>query len=128
MPKKPQSAKVTTTQASPSPETSTPKKPQAKSKTVKKAEPVKVTTPETSKSDKPKKPKMIRDSFTMPQDEYAHLSAIKERCLKAGVAVKKSEVLRAAVILLSALSDQKVVQAINRLPAIKTGRPGHSKT
>lgn len=126
MPKKAQSAKVATTQASPSPETSKPKKPQAKSKAVKKAEPVKAS-PETSKADKHKKPKMIRDSFTMPQDEYAHLSVIKERCLKAGVAVKKSEVLRAAVTLLSALSDQKIVQAITSLPTIKTGRPVHPK-
>lgn len=76
-----------------------------------------------AKEEKPKKQKMVRDSFTMPQDDYAHIAALKERCLKAGVSAKKSEVLRAALSCLAGLTDKKLLDAIAGLKAIKTGRP-----
>jgi hypothetical protein len=75
------------------------------------------------KPTKLKKPKLIRDSFTMPESEYAAIAALKKRCLDLGVAAKKSEVLRAAVAGLAKLNDAKVVAAIQSLAAIKTGRP-----
>src|ERR1017187_4435057 len=61
-----------------------------------KVEPI-VPPAKPAKEKKSKKVKMVRDSFTMPQDDYAHIAALKERCLKAGVSAKKSEVLRAAL-------------------------------
>lgn len=70
-----------------------------------------------------KKQKMVRDSFTMPMSDYAHIAAIKNRCLKAGVSAKKSEVLRAALHRLSNLSDSTLTKAIADLKIIKTGRP-----
>lgn len=78
------------------------------------------------KSDKPvkaKKVKLVRDSFTMPEPEYAVIALLKKRCLNAGVSAKKSEILRAAVAGLAKLSDSSVVTAIGRLEVIKTGRP-----
>jgi hypothetical protein len=75
------------------------------------------------KTDKPKKQKMVRDSFTMPQHDYAHIATLKERCLKAGVSAKKSEILRAALACLAGLSDKNLLSAIAGLKAIKTGRP-----
>jgi hypothetical protein len=75
------------------------------------------------KPTKLKKPKLIRDSFTMPESEYVAIAALKKRCLDLGVAAKKSEVLRAAVAGLAKLNDAKVVAAIQSLAAIKTGRP-----
>jgi hypothetical protein len=75
------------------------------------------------KPTKLKKSKLIRDSFTMPESEYAAIAALKKRCLELGVAAKKSEVLRAAVAGLAKLNDAKVVAAIQSLAAIKTGRP-----
>jgi hypothetical protein len=39
------------------------------------------------------------------------------------VSAKKSEILRAAVINLSQLSDASVLAAVRRLDVIKTGRP-----
>lgn len=77
--------------------------------------------------EKTKKDKLVRDSFTMPSTEYALLSELKKRCLTNGVAVKKSEVLRAALASLSAASDANVLKAINRLRIIKTGRPAKAK-
>lgn len=80
----------------------------------------------TKKKGKPakvKKPKQVRDSFTMPDGEYALIATLKKRCLNAGVAAKKSEILRAAVANLARLSDASVVAAVRRLDVIKTGRP-----
>lgn len=82
-----------------------------------------IVSDSSSKAEKPKKLKMIRDSFTMPESDYAHIAALKERCLKAGIGVKKSEVLRAALNCLSKLSDKALTKAITDLEAIKTGRP-----
>ena len=75
------------------------------------------------KTDKPKKEKMIRDSFTMPANDYVQLALIKERCLQSSVNAKKSEVLRAALKCLASLSDVELTKAITDLDFIKTGRP-----
>ena len=72
---------------------------------------------------KPKKAKVIRDSFTMPESEYELITAIKKRCIAKGLAVKKSEVLRAAVVVFAAQSDNSIKAALGSLAAIKTGRP-----
>ncbi len=80
----------------------------------------------SGKTDKPvkaKKVKLVRDSFTMPETEYAVIALLKTRCLKAGVSAKKSEILRAAVAGLAKLSDASVLASIRRLEVIKTGRP-----
>ena len=70
-----------------------------------------------------KKPKVVRDSFTMPQSEYQKIGQIKALCLKAGLQVKKSEVLRAGVIALCSMSDTQLAKALGSLDKIKTGRP-----
>ncbi|WP_144408313.1 hypothetical protein [Sulfuricella sp. T08] len=77
----------------------------------------------TDKKVKPKKAKQVRDSFTMPKAEYDLIAAVKKRCVAKGLAVKKSEVLRAAVIGFAAQSDAAVSAALQSLEVIKTGRP-----
>lgn len=84
--------------------------------------PVEASVPEV-KSAKTKKPRLVRDSFTMPETEYAAIAALKKRCLNLGLAAKKSEVLRAAIALLAKQTDVDVAAAIQNLTAIKTGRP-----
>lgn len=74
-----------------------------------------------------KKPKLIRDSFTMPESEYQVLADIKKAFLKAGIAVKKSELLRAGVALLRASSQDSLRVVIAGLPALKAGRPKKGK-
>ena len=86
-------------------------------------------TAKDNKAGKPakaKKAKLVRDSFTMPDGEYALIATLKKRCLDAGVSAKKSELLRAAVANLAKLSDTSVVAALRRLEVIKTGRPAKS--
>ncbi len=89
---------------------------------AKPAKPVKAPKPV-----KAKKPKLVRDSFTMPKDEYVVIESLKTRAGKLGQAVKKSELLRAGVKALAAMSDIQFKAALNNVPTIKTGRPKSSK-
>lgn len=66
---------------------------------------------------------LVRDSFTMPEEEYAVLAQAKQACLKAGIDVKKSELLRIAVALLDRMDAAALKKALANLPIIKTGRP-----
>ena len=79
-----------------------------------------------SKPDHPKK-KPVRDSFTMPADEYALIPKLKARALAVGIAVKKSELLRAGLGALAQMPSTQLAALIGSLPKIKTGRPGKKK-
>jgi|JI10StandDraft_1071094.scaffolds.fasta_scaffold163252_1 hypothetical protein len=70
-----------------------------------------------------KKPKLVRDSFTLPETDYALFASMKARCLAKGVEVKKSELLRAALRQLSGLDDAMLVAVMAQIERIKTGRP-----
>ena len=95
---------------------------------TKTTKPVKrATTVKTVKLEKPKKPKLVRDSFTMPKIEYAALAEMKQRAVKLTRPVKKSELLRAAIKTLASLSDAALLSALDKVPAIKTGRPATKK-
>ncbi|HEU4708304.1 MAG TPA: hypothetical protein VFS17_03235 [Methylophilaceae bacterium] len=82
---------------------------------------------EAEKPAKPKKPKLVRDSFTIPKDEYQVIDALKQRSAKLGQPMKKSELLRAGIKLLNGLDDAAFGKAVAEVPAIKTGRPKKSK-
>lgn len=77
---------------------------------------------------KPRKIKLVRDSFCMPKDEYALIDALKVRALTLGKAVKKSELLRAGILALNATNDQGLLAAIDSVESLKTGRPARSET
>lgn len=69
------------------------------------------------------RPTLVRDSFTMPEGEYAVLGAVKQACLQAGFEVKKSELLRIGVALLGQLDIAALRTVLGSLPQLKTGRP-----
>jgi hypothetical protein len=79
--------------------------------------------PKADKADKAKKPKLVRDSFTIPKNEYAVLEALKLRAAKLGRPAKKSEVLRAGVQALAAMGDAAFLATVGAVPTVKTGRP-----
>ena len=92
--------------------------------------PVKVAPKKVEKEKAPKvekekvtKLKMERDSFTMPKVEYAQFAVLKDRLVKLGQPAKKSELLRAGIMLLSAMTDAALKTAMSKVPTIKTGRP-----
>ncbi|QJE03618.1 hypothetical protein HH212_25425 [Massilia forsythiae] len=66
---------------------------------------------------------LVRDSFTMPEQEYAVLGAVRQACLQAGFEVKKSELLRIGVALLGQLDTAALRAILASLPQLKTGRP-----
>lgn len=72
---------------------------------------------------KPVKAKLVRDSFTIPKDEYQALDALKARALGLGQHVKKGELLRAGIQALSAMPDKAFQKAVQAVPTLKTGRP-----
>lgn len=71
------------------------------------------------------KPKLVRDSFTMPKAEYAVIEQLKRRASVLERPAKKSELLRAGIKALSTLSDEALLAALKAVPTIKTGRPKH---
>jgi hypothetical protein len=87
-----------------------------------------VAAPATAskKTVKPR-PVLVRDSFTMPEADFALIAALKATALEGKRAAKKSELLRAGLQLLAGLDTESLVVALNRLATVKTGRPkkGH---
>ncbi|WP_343584257.1 hypothetical protein [Herbaspirillum sp.] len=75
------------------------------------------------KAAKPKKVKQVRDSFTMPENEYAVLAQVKKSCLKAGVEIKKSDLLRIGVSLIKNLKIAELKDILSSLTPLKVGRP-----
>lgn len=75
------------------------------------------------KTIKGKKPKLVRDSFTIPKAEYVVLEELKQRAARLTRPAKKSELLRAGIKALLALSDAAFLTALEQVPTIKTGRP-----
>ena len=79
--------------------------------------------PKVEKLLKAKKPKLVRDSFTIPKAEYLVLDGLKQRAGKLANSVKKSELIRAGVKALAAMTDAAFLAALKVVPTIKTGRP-----
>lgn len=79
----------------------------------------------------PKPPKLrtkpVRDSFTMPEADFALIATLKARALSAQRETKKSELLRAGLHALAALDTAALVAALGQLEPVKVGRPrkGH---
>lgn len=127
-PKKPRTTAKTTPAAAPKPAPVSAKKSAAKKSVAKKpvakkaaAKPAAVPAPPVKV-----KHKLVRDSFTIPKSEYAVLEALKHRAANLKRPVKKSELLRAGISALNAMSDKAFLTAIGNVPSLKTGRPSKS--
>ena len=77
--------------------------------------------PADEKSKRPKKEKVVRDSFTMPKSDYVKIASLKQKCLDSGVRVKKSELLRAALAMLDAVPAKQLLDAINATRSSENG-------
>jgi len=71
--------------------------------------------------------KLVRDSFTMPESDFALINELKKTAIGAKREAKKSELLRAGLRALAALEAKALVTALDRLEPVKVGRPkkGH---
>jgi len=81
------------------------------------------TSAKVAKPAKGKKPKLVRHAFSMPEVEYAQIAALKKRIASLGGNVKRSELLRAGIALLSVFDDVELTTVMARVDRIKTGRP-----
>jgi hypothetical protein len=79
------------------------------------------------KKRKSAKVKVIRDSFSFPEQDYLKISELKKTCLAAGIHVKKGEILRAGLHILTKLNLAELTQAVEQVEKVQTGRPTSSK-
>ncbi len=76
-----------------------------------------------AKKSKSQKNKVIRDSFSFPEHDYQKISELKKACLALGIHVKKSEVLRAGLNLLTQANPEELKRAVENVEKVQTGRP-----
>ena len=69
------------------------------------------------------KVKVVKDSFSFPEKDYLKISELKSTCLAAGIHVKKGEILRAGLHLLTKLNLDELKQAVEQIEKVQTGRP-----
>jgi hypothetical protein len=63
----------------------------------------------------PKKNKLRRDSYSIPESEHKQLVALKKRCIDHGTPLKKSYLLRAGIQVLALMDDKELLAAIERV-------------
>ena len=78
--------------------------------------------PEPERKSK-KRQETVRDNFTFPQNDYELIASLKDRCLQQAVSVSKSEIIRAGLHALESMSDPELLELIENLAKLKTGRP-----
>ena len=86
----------------------------------------KLATPEAEEQggkERVKKERVVRDSFTLPYEDYELIAELRQRCLNSAVNVTKSEVIRAGLHALMNLPDENLLQMMASLTKVKTGRP-----
>lgn len=83
--------------------------------------------PPASEPEVPEVERVIRDSFTLPAEDYELIGSLRQRCLENAVNVSKSELMRAGLHALIQMSDEELVQVTRSLKKVKTGRPGRVK-
>jgi len=94
---------------------------------AKAAKPSKPSQPATAKPDEKVRTKLIRDSFTMPREDFDLIAQLKARALDFKRPTKKSELLRAGLQALAAYDDARLQSALQGLRVLKTGRPKKKK-
>ena len=71
----------------------------------------------------PKKDKLIRDSFTLPREDFELIALLKDRALDFKRPTKKSELLRAGLQALAGLDQTRLRASLEALRPLKAGRP-----
>ena len=84
---------------------------------------LKAPEPTTELRPAPQKSSVVRDTFSMPLDDYVRIEELRIIANKEGrSSTSKSEVVRAGLQALGALSGQQLVQALGRLEKLAPGR------
>lgn len=72
-------------------------------------------TDKAASTTKPKKIKLLRDSYSVPKSEHKQIAALKKRCIDNGRKVKKSYLLRAGIQALALMDDGELLNAVERV-------------
>lgn len=67
-------------------------------------------------------PKVVRDSFTMPETDYNLMHELQDRALGLRIRTTKGEILRAGLHALERLSDADFTQILSGVEKLKPGR------
>ena len=79
--------------------------------------------PATELKPAPQKSSVVRDTFSMPLDDYARIEELRITAAREGrVSTSKSEVVRAGLQALGRLDGQQLVEALGRLEKLVPGR------
>jgi hypothetical protein len=65
-----------------------------------------------------RKAALVRERFTLPEVEYAQLAVLKKRMSDRDVSAKKSELVRAGLMLVSALDDDSLRALLAKVPRL----------
>jgi hypothetical protein len=96
------------------------KRPAAKAASAAPTKPAKPATAASQQAPaEPKKLKLVRDSFTLPKVEYGVIDILKTRAARLARPAKKSEIVRAGLKALIAMSDADFLACVSSLPAAK---------
>ena len=90
-----------------------------------KADSILLKAPESATETRPtaKKTSVVRDTFSMPPDDYARIEELRIMANKEGrSSTSKSEVVRAGLHALGLLSAQQLVELLGRLEKLVPGR------
>lgn len=72
---------------------------------------------------KPPRKKVVRDTFSFPQDDYQDIRRLQDRMIALGHVATKSEALRLGLKVALALNDQDLEGFFLELEKLKPGRP-----
>jgi len=67
--------------------------------------------------------KVVRDTYTMPLDDHKIIASLKNECMRLGIEMNKSEIVRAGLHTLTNMSPSDLMKAAFTVQKIKTGRP-----
>ena len=63
--------------------------------------------------------KILRGKFTIPESEYLAIDLLKERSARLSAPARKSEIVRAGLKALSAMSDRSLARVLGSVPKLK---------
>lgn len=73
--------------------------------------------------DIPERKKVVKDTFTFPEDDYKLIGELEHAYLLKGKKANKSEIVRAGLHALQSLSHDEMIAILDKLERVKVGRP-----
>ena len=61
---------------------------------------------------------LVREKYSIPEGEYEQLLAMKQRLSDLGLPLKKSELVRASLLLLAELDEVELKEAVLKVQAL----------